>query len=143
MKYEGKVTQHFTSFEEFQKMQKCGIDMFDSLFVISAADGEILLREDVLDGHVSFYPTYTLSEILYKLPEWCYGPYDRPIEYLKDAPFYGFCLYTKADKDETVTQEDIDARIECISEYPLRSAVNMLCECAKKGLGYVINVSDK
>jgi len=157
MKLEGKVKQFFTNEEEYLRAKELGIDMKDSYFVATKAGNLIVERKSyttvdtgglVPEEGKDYYPIYTLSEILYKLPEWIGEPYNSPIKYLKDAPFYGFCLYTERDNKKIVneepTQEDIDARIECIDEYPIRSAMQMLFECAKNPkLWYVKDVSNK
>lgn len=161
MKLEGKATQFFTNEKEYLRAKELGIDMKDSYFAVIKCSNEIVVKKsytnpeptgglEVEEGK-DYYPIYTLSEILYKLPEWIGKEVymNSSIIYLKDAPFYGFCLYTEHDRiksytNEEATQEDIDARIECINEYPIRSAMQMLFECAKNpNLWYVKDVSDK
>ena len=139
-----KVTQFFTTKAEYERAKELGIDMSDSFFIADKNTDTIMCRNQNDAISDEFYPVYTLPEILYKLPEWVAEPYNNPIQYLKDAPFYGFCLYTKTDEEGTRTQEDIDARIECISEYPIRGAMAMLFECAKNPkLWYSTNIADK
>jgi len=160
MKFKGKVKQFFTNEEEYLRAKELGINMKDSYFVVTKAGNLIVERKgytnskdtggiEVEEGK-DYFPIYTLSEILYKLPEWISEePYNSSIQYFKDAPFYGFCLYTRHEKEnekgmKQPTEEDMEARIECIHEYPVRSAMQMLFECAKNPkLWYVKDISDK
>lgn len=98
-------------------------------------------------GKVENVPTYTLSELLYKLNEYPCEKVEvkgekvemQGISFFKDAPFYCFgymCEY----KDGKKTMPD--EYTECY-EYPIESAAHLLIKCAKNGIIYCKDVSDK
>ena len=66
-------------------------------------------------------PTYTLPDIIYKLPN------TGPLEFRKDAPFYIWNY----------------GKIDCIAENPLEAAANLLIWFAENKLGYVKNIKGK
>lgn len=89
------------------------------------------------------YPTYTLSELMYKLPEW-HSQYKgligfwkrikkKKLIFWKDAPFY-FMQYEGAPENGPF----------CVyNEYPIYSAAYLLINCMKEGLGCVRDISEK
>ena len=78
-------------------------------------------------------PTYTIADMLYKIDEWpCDNSNDKSwggIAFFKDAPFYGFYYPGLID--------------DCYSEYPIEGAAMLLLRCAKEGIHYVKDISDK
>lgn len=135
IKFTEKIKQDFLPIEWIKRLQDSGIELIDSKYFIIQKDGEeyIETKENLpsIDESISITPTYTLSEILYKLPEYVDDNFGA-LEFWKDAPFYGWCF--KKDRD---SQNNY-------SEYPLYSAASLLIYCAKnEKLWYVKNVSDK
>lgn len=132
IKFTEKIKQDFLPIEWVKRLQDAGIELIDSKYFIIQKDGEeyIEIKEN-LPSEGSITPTYTLSEILYKLPEYVDDNFGA-LEFWKDAPFYGWCF--KKDKD---SQNNY-------SEYPLYSAASLLIYCAKnEKLWYVKDISDK
>lgn len=110
--------------------------VFDEIKYTKKKAGEINYQTHIL-------PTYTVSELLYKLHEWVYPTIDG-VEYsgglklLKDAPFY-ITYYHLENKDKTEWNEDLYADFE----YPIESLASLLIQCHEKGLGDVGNISNK
>lgn len=106
--------------------------MSDSRYVVvETVTGEryVAPRTERLDPNieVTVIPTYTLAEIIYKLPEYTekYGS----LGFSKDAPFYCF---------------GFQKEIESYSEYPIEAAANLLLVCSEnEDLWYVNDISDK
>lgn len=132
IKFTEKIKQDFLPIEWVKRLQDAGIELIDSKYFIIQKDGEeyIEIKEN-LPSEGSITPTYTLSEILYKLPEYVDDNFGS-LEFWKDAPFYGWCF--KKDRDSQ----------NIYSEYPLYSAASLLIYCAKnEKLWYVKDISDK
>jgi hypothetical protein len=95
----------------------------------------------------NYLPTYTVSELLYKLHEWIYPTIDGE-EYsgglivAKDAPFY-FAFYNLKNKEGKKKTEKFFAEFE----YPIESLASLLIQCHKKDIGIATkdtgNISDK
>lgn len=120
--------KEFLSIEWVKKLQESGVEFLDSKYFI--VDDEFIATKDEIREGMNIFPTYTLSELLYKLPEYVqnYGG----LTFWKDAPFYGFCF---KDKEETH-----DFYHEC----PIYSAARLLLYCAEsEDLWYVKDVSGK
>lgn len=135
IKFTEKIKQDFLPIEWVKRLQDADIELVDSKYFIIQRDGEeyIEIKENLPSGDesISITPTYTLPEILYKLPEYVDDNFGA-LEFWKDAPFYGWCF--KNDKDSQ----------NIYSEYPLYSAAFLLIYCAKnKKLWYVKDISDK
>ena len=132
IKFTDKIKQDFLPIEWVKKLQDAGIEMIDSKYFILVKDNSeyIITKEEITEGS-KYYPTYTLSELLYKLPEYVDEGFGA-LDFWKDAPFYGWCF--KEDKN---SQNNY-------SEYPIYSAASLLIYCAKnEKLWYVKDVSDK
>lgn len=135
IKFTEKIKQDFLPIEWVKRLQDADIELVDSKYFIIQRDGEeyIEIKENIPSGDesISITPTYTLPEILYKLPEYVDDNFGA-LEFWKDAPFYGWCF--KNDKDSQ----------NIYSEYPLYSAAFLLIYCAKnKKLWYVKDIPDK
>lgn len=120
--------QNFLEKDLVIEMLESGISMNDSRYVILEKDGQFWVEErnEQVEGEFDcILPTYTMTELLYKLPEWI----DGPLKFVKDAPFYCFWY----DNGET----------EIVSEYPIRSAAKLLIRTMKEGKGYNINIEGK
>ena len=74
IKFTEKIKQDFLPIEWIKRLQDSGIELIDSKYFIIHKDGEeyIETKENLpsIDESISITPTYTLSEILYKLPEY-------------------------------------------------------------------------
>lgn len=135
IKFTEKIKQDFLPIEWVKRLQDAGIELTDSKYFIIQKDGEeyIETKENLPSGDegISITPTYTLPEILYKLPEYVDDNFGA-LEFWKDAPFYGWCFRKDRDSQNNY------------SEYPLYSAASLLIYCAKnEKLWYVKDVSDK
>ena len=131
-----KTQQDFLNKEWIEKMIEANVPMKDNKYWLIDIDGityvgmesDKAMAEDM--GH-SVYPTYTLSELFYKLGEW--HPEYKALRFWKDAPFY-FAQYEKAPDNSPFTQ---------YHEYPICAAAALLINCVKNGFGCVNNISDK
>lgn len=133
-----KIEQDFLSPEFISKFKEVNVPMDDAKYHLLLIDGTwyvcpiddiiIISHRHSVDQDL---PTYTLSELLYKLPEW--HPKLKGLTFGKDAPFYWF-NYTEAEDKSPFS---------CMSEYPIEAAAWLLINCMKQGLGCVGNVSDK
>lgn len=115
-------TQNFLSPEWSEKLIASGIDMSDSKYVIVEILGKnyVVPKDEQMEGEFSFIPTYTLSELLYKLPEM--HPDFGCLKFYKDAPFYNFKYV------------DIYGFPK---EYPIDSAAGLLLWCSKNCPDYI------
>ena len=117
-----------------------------------------LAAEDTDDEYDNSYlPTYTVSELLYKLHEWIYPTidgkeYSGPLTFLKDAPFYVFFYNLKTsayDKTKPSEQQVGEWNESFIAEeeYPIESLASLLIQCHQKDIGIATkdtgNISDK
>lgn len=145
-----KTEQDFLNAEYCKKITDLGVDMkVDAKYYIFRVSNSSDYYIDTLDNIKQesdniITPTYTLSELLYKLSEfqvWQNKNGEDVSGFLtmwKDAPFYGFC-YTERNNDKNAIGE------EAYSEYPLYAAANLLIYCIKNKLHfpYVKDVSNK
>jgi hypothetical protein len=111
-----------------------------------------------VENMVPIVPTYTVSELLYKLHEWIYPTidgkkYSGGLSFFKDAPFYVFYydLKTKDYDERKLSKEQVgewnDQYISCAGEYPIESLASLLIQCHKKDIGIKVkdtgDISDK
>jgi hypothetical protein len=88
-------------------------------------------------------PTYTVSELLYKLHEYIYPTIDG-IQYAghlalcKDAPFYIFYYALKTPDYNMITGKGkyVEDYIRGGYEYPIESLAAVLIQCHQKDIGY-------
>jgi hypothetical protein len=154
-----KTQQDFLNREWVQRLLDVGVDMSDASYYIveepsfkgdivttlSSIDRQWTLEEVgrsslSLKDYINKFkgvPTYTVSELLYKLHEWIYPIIDG-IEYsgglrmLKDAPFYLFYYQLHAkDNDKNHLEDYIYAEFE----YPIESLASLLIQCHQKDIG--------
>ena len=128
-----KTQQDFLNREWVQKLLDAGVDMSDAKYYIVYDINE--QRDYIRFGkqpltfactHIRQIPTYTVSELLYKLHEWIYPTidgeaYSGPLKFCKDAPFYiwYYALKTK-DYDPQLQQGKYDENyIYAEFEYPI------------------------
>lgn len=154
-----KTQQDFLNREWVQRLLDAGVDMSDAkyaLYRLKDAITDIVVYQGTFFADDRYYngiriesivPTYTVSELLYKLHEWIYPTIDG-VEYSgglkvsKDAPFY-FAYYDlhEQGKDGHITEEFFAE-----FEYPIESLASLLIQCHKKDIGIAnknINISDK
>lgn len=90
-------------------------------------------------------PTYTVSELLYKLHEWIYPTIDGKrfsggLTFIKDAPFYMFYynLHSENYDPRKLSNEQPDEWDESFMgqcEYPIESLAYLLIQCHKRDIG--------
>ena len=166
-----KTQQDFLNREWVQKLLDAGVDMSDAkyaLYKLEDATSDIVVYQGTFFADDRYYngikvenivPTYTVSELLYKLHEWIYPTIDG-IEYsgglkmIKDAPFY-ICWYDlgrnekrqTVDGDETIRVKGPENYIYAEFEYPIESLASLLIQCHKKDIGMATkdtgDISDK
>lgn len=167
-----KTQQDFLNREWVQRLLDAGVDMSDAKY-------EILKVVDTNQEYINYcgkydpdygkyingievtdkLPTYTVSELLYKLHEWIYPTIDGVefsggLKMIKDAPFY-ICWYDlgrdekrqTVDGEETVRVKGPEDYIFAEGEYPIESLASLLIQCHKKDIGIerkdTGNISDK
>ena len=144
-----KTQQDFLNRECVQRLLDAGVDMSDAKYIIGEYIGKDWIEpkdEDMeFDPLRSLWsnvlPTYTVSELLYKLHEWIYPTidgeeYSGGLRFLKDAPFY-IWYYKLINEDQTKADENY---IYAEAEYPIESLAMLLIQCHKKDIG--IKVKD-
>ena len=139
-----KTQQDFLNREWVQRLLDAGVDMSDAYYGI-ARDTTHGNRDKIFFIHMwglkdteSFtnkIPTYTVSELLYKLHEWIYPTidgkeYDGGLKVSKDAPFY-FAYYDLKNREGKKKTEEFYAE----AEYPIESLASLLIQCHKKDIG--------
>ena len=152
-----KTQQDFLNREWVQRLLDAGVDMSDAkyrIITVSKTGMDYIIlstrlheREDWLDKITDNIPTYTVSELLYKLHEWIYPTIDGVefsggLKMIKDAPFY-ICWYDlgrnekrqTVDGEETVRVKGPEDYIYAEFEYPIESLASLLIQCHKKDIG--------
>lgn len=145
-----KTEQDFLTPEQVKNLESLGVCLNDSKYCIIQSKMEPL-NKFVIYVDTTSYPygwkdcvshpenfeyvcnTYSLAELLYKLPEWIGKDNYKALTFFKDAPFYGF-YYKRDDNKEPAAP---------YSEYPLTAAYNTLVWCIEHKYGYVHYVGDK
>ena len=179
-----KTQQDFLNRKWVQKLLEAGVDMSDAKYYISYEDSPtedrsincIRLKSELKDmhpdsvkiamsvgaferrGYINYefdtLPTYTVSELLYKLHEYIYPTidgveYSGGLKFCKDAPFYIFYYDLKAkDFGSKFIQDDYkEDYISAEFEYPIESLASLLIQCHQKDIGMNTkdtgNISDK
>jgi hypothetical protein len=146
-----KTQQDFLNREWVQRLLDAGVNMNDAKYhiVISGFDNKEYITEAPKQAVSRIYtgiPTYTVSELLYKLHEWIYPTiegkeYSGGLTMIKDAPFYIFYYdlktsnYDKKLASEKQVNEWNDTYISAEFEYPIESLASLLIQCHKKDIG--------
>lgn len=157
IKLDNKTRQDFLDREWVTRLLDVGVDMSDAKYYICTHLESTGLKGDYIyyaketednDYILSCIPTYTTSELLYKLHEWIYltingKDYSGGLTYSKDAPFHCFYYNLKYLNPETNKTKRLIGEIYADHEYPVESLASLLIQCCKRGLGYVNNISDK
>ena len=143
-----KTQQDFLNREWVQRLLDAGVDMSDAKYHIVrdhwCREGlgygitlnwknHAYMHEEHLED---VCPTYTVSELLYKLHEYIYPTidgeaYSGGLRFLKDAPFY-IWYYKLINEDQTKADENY---IYAEAEYPIESLASLLIQCHKKDIG--------
>lgn len=148
-----KTKQDFLSREWVQKFLNVGVDMSDAKYSIVTApyNGKefvaTLQFSDKFKETWNAVPTYTVSELMYKLHEWIYPvidgiAYNGGLKIIKDAPFY--IAYYALHDDEGKTNHNY---IYAACEYPIEALALLLIQCHIKDIGIPMkdtgNISSK
>ena len=153
-----KTQQDFLNRKWVQKLLDAGVDMSDAKYsigripVMEVYDYIYLGKPEYNVSQAGFtlidkIPTYTISELLYKLHEWIYPAidgeeYSGGLKVSKDAPFY-FAYYDLKNKNGKEKTEEFYAE----AEYPIESLAMLLIQCYEKNIGIIRkdtgNISDK
>jgi hypothetical protein len=143
-----KTQQDFLNREWVQRLLDAGVDMSDAKYNITGIGKEdyIILASSIPDNVLGDYvPTYTVSELLYKLHEWIYPTIDGKkfsggLTFIKDAPFYMFYYKLHSENydprklsNEQPKEWDESFMGEC--EYPIESLACLLIQCHKRDIG--------
>ena len=143
-----KTQQDFLNRKWVQRLLDAGVDMSDAKYLIGnlpfedSPEDYVYLVTDIRDDMKNQVPTYTVSELLYKLHEYIYPTingeeYSGGLRFFKDAPFYVFyyALTTK-DYDKTKgTGKYNENYIFAECEYPIESLASLLIQCHKQDIG--------
>ena len=147
-----KTQQDFLNREWVQRLLDAGVDMSDAKYcIVEYHNYDVVFYKNSIfttnETVTNIIPTYTVSELLYKLHEWIYPTIDG-VEYSgglclwKDAPFYP-AQYKLKDKDGNFNE----SIFFCPCEYPIESLASLLIQCHKKDIGIerkdTGNISDK
>lgn len=151
-----KTQQDFLNREWVQRLLEAGVDISDAKYCIYRSNGTDYIDycfpyDTIKDSQIksiSIVPTYTLSELLYKLHEYIYPTIDGKnyaggLRLSKDAPFYmAYYDLHEQGKDDHLTEE-----FYAEFEYPIESLASLLIQCHKKDIGIARkdtgNISDK
>ena len=142
-----KTQQDFLNREWAQRLLDAGVDMSDAKYALyrrKDATSDIVVYQGTYFADDRYYngikvenivPTYTVSELLYKLHEYVYPTidgiqYSGGLKFCKDAPFYMW-YYDLTDEDFKENQEYLYAE----AEYPIESLAMLLIQCHKKDIG--------
>lgn len=158
-----KTQQDFLNREWMQRLLDAGVNVSDAKYYITKDKWDkdnkkvrdyITIKEDLINAYCyDICPTYTVSELLYKLHEYIYpeiegNKYSGGLKFCKDAPFYIF--YYDLKKIEPYTDEEFKEKEDYIYaefEYPIESLASILIQCHKKDIGIATkdtgNISNK
>lgn len=144
-----KTQQDFLNRKWVQRLLDAGVDMSDAKYCIGRT-----FRGDYIAYKAGAYnetlqdivPTYTVSELLYKLHEWIYPTIDGKkfsggLTFIKDAPFYVFYYklkskeYDKSKPYDEQPKEWNEDYIHAEFEYPIESLASLLIQCHQKDIG--------
>lgn len=158
-----KTQQDFLNREWVQKLLDAGVDMSDAKYGLIHdpyfhSDSVYCFNEGVkskyyINGRMvtDILPTYTMSELLYKLHEYIYPTidglqYSGGLKFCKDAPFY-IWYYDLHHENKLNTNNIKEDYIYAEAEYPIESLAALLVQCHQKDIGLVNkdtgNISEK
>ena len=144
-----KTQQDFLNREWVQRLLDAGVDMSDAKYsigripVMEVYDYIYLGKPEYDVSQAGFtlidkIPTYTVSELLYKLHEYVYPTiygkkYSGGLKFLKDAPFYTW--YYDLKNKFTEEGESNQMYLCAEAEYPIESLAMLLIQCHTKDIG--------
>jgi hypothetical protein len=153
-----KTQQDFLNREWVQRLLDAGVDMSDAKYCIMKDKLQdhyyIALDKDIKGEYTEILcmwdrimPTYTVSELLYKLHEWINPILEDGHKYcggltmIKDAPLYIF--YYDLQRNSNGREPDRLGEktvfnshyIYAEYEYPIESLASLLIQCHKKDIG--------
>ena len=153
-----KTQQDFLNREWVNKLLDAGVDMSDAKYSIVHVkefniDVVTYNKPSEIVEDQNPIPTYTVSELLYKLHEWISleinnKEYSGGLTLIKDAPFYLFYYnlrtgnYDRSKSSKDQPDEWNESLFAC-SEYPIESLASLLIQCHKREIGSVKDISDK
>lgn len=155
IKLDKKTQQDFLNRKWVQELLNAGVDMSDAKYFICKHLESTELKGDFIyyktdiknnDYIIDSIPTYTLSELIYKVHEWINLTVDGikyagGLKFCKDAPFYIWYYDLICIEDRvTLTKSNY---ISAQAEYPIESLAAFLIECHNKGVGDVGDISNK
>ena len=157
IKLNKKTQQDFLNREWVQRLLDAGVDMSDAkyaLYRLKDATYDIVVYQGTFFADDRYYngiriesivPTYTVSELLYKLHEWIYPTIDGKkfhggLTFIKDAPFYMFYynLHSENYDPRKLSNEQPNEWDESFmgeNEYPIESLASLLIQCHKRDIG--------
>ena len=159
-----KTQQDFLNREWVQRLLDAGVDMSDAkyaLYRLKDATSDIVVYQGTYFADDRYYngikvenivPTYTVSELLYKLHEWIYPTidgveYSGGLKFCKDAPFYiwyyaleGY-IPLKEDLEKAVYNQKCEY-VSAEAEYPIESLASLLIQCHTKDIGIASKDTD-
>ena len=159
-----KTQQDFLNRKWVQRLLDAGVDMSDAYYNIgdfSIINGmkDCIFRKGTMQKAEhnlikDIIPTYTVSELLYKLHEYIYPTidgeeYSGGLKFCKDAPFYIFYYALKTKEYDPQLQQGNykEDYIYAEFEYPIESLASLLIQCHQKDIGMNTkdtgNISDK
>ena len=142
-----KTQQDFLNREWVYKLLEAGVDMSDAkyaLYRLKDTISDFVVYQGTYFADDRYYnginvedliPTYTVSELLYKLHEWIYPTidgeeYSGGLKTSKDASFY-FAYYDLKNREGKEKTEEFYAE----AEYPIESLAMLLIQCHKRDIG--------
>lgn len=155
IKLNKKTQQDFLNREWVQKLLDVGVDMSDAkyaLYRLQDSTEDFVVYQGKFFANDKYYngirvemivPTYTVSELLYKLHEWIYPNIDGiqyfgGLSFCKDAPFYIWYYNLKTSHFEEDGKETplVKCNYLCTNaEYPIESLAELLIKCHTHNIG--------
>lgn len=146
-----KTKHDFLSREWVQKLLDAGVDMSDAKYcIVKYHNYDVVFYKNSIfstnETVTNIIPTYTVSELLYKLHEWIYPIIDGKefsggLKMLKDAPCYIF-YYDLKTKDYNPLKfshdqpEEWDESFMGECETPIESLASLLLQCHTRDIGW-------
>jgi hypothetical protein len=161
-----KTQQDFLNREWIQRLLDAGVDMSDAKYIIAKDKLSMYDDEPDLTDYIWYKestaevydvcPTYTVSELLYKLHEWIYPIIKEvnciaTLKFIKAGNTYSAAYELRnEDKEKLKILKIYDYDwfyLFAKSEYPIESLASLLIQCHKKDIGLKTkdtgNISDK
>lgn len=149
LKYDYITKHSFLGPTWYKKYLEVGLDIsVDAPFFLKkVGDDYFIITRDMFiaeygDQYKAFdeetiIPTYTVSDMLYKLPEWPYSQDGKSwdgLKFFKDAPFYCF-KYSPEDRGQERPEYRGKPYIEPCFSTPIESLARLMYICVKEKIG--------